>query len=107
MSTPITCHPYNLNTNRYVVYCVRDTESAGAENVVSETSEESLRAPDSPTKPITYNELPDGIEYESSKKSIEYEHIVRIFGITLMGVFLLIFLFMFVNGTNHIRKQKK
>ena len=85
--TLLTCHPYGKNTSRYVVYCTRN--NAGETN-----SDEAGIEPQS----ITAEELPDGMEYESSEKSIKNEEIIRICGMILTGIFLIIYLLMSVSG---------
>ena len=91
--TLLTCHPYGKNTNRYVVYCTRNR--AGESDESDNTKEES---DGSRIQNITAEELPDGIEYESSEKSIKNEDIIRICGMTLTGVFLIVYLWMFAAG---------
>ena len=118
MITLLTCHPYTSNSHRYVVYCVRDSETVQAQNsgnesqashqISPEQTSDELRenqfideaSPPSAEFPewIAYNELPDGIFYESSEESIKYENIVRLSGIALTGFFLLIFLIMFLRS---------
>ncbi len=116
MVTLLTCHPYTVNSHRYVVYCVRDSEAVLAQNSGQE-SQASHQIPPEQTSDelqenkfieeafppsaefpewIAYNELPDGIFYESSEESIKYENIVRLSGIALTGFFLLTFLIMFI-----------
>ena len=106
MITLLTCHPYNVNTQRYVVYCVR------SQNILTHKQNESVQSSEkSPSdlfdsnasqnftelpEFITYEELPDGIAYESSEQNIKSENLVRISGIVLTGLFLMIYLVMFI-----------
>ncbi len=113
MITLLTCHPYTSNTHRYVVYCVRDEDNALSQEdgesgtQSSQSVDDSSETSDSDgkhayaahvTKTITYEELPDGIEFESSEEIIKNENILRLSGIALTGFFLLIFLIMFLRS---------
>lgn len=53
MLTLITCHPYTVGTERYVVYCTREDSAAADSSVRSETAEEKQRenAGDGGSKP--------------------------------------------------------
>lgn len=90
--TLLTCHPYGKNTNRYVVYCARN-KSGESGNTKDGSADKQIYN-------ITADELPNGMEYESSEKSIKNEDIIRICGMILTGIFLIIYLLMFVAGRN-------
>ncbi len=110
MITLLTCHPYTSNTHRYVVYCVRDNplNKSYTQDTQSTQSDEELYKSqfgnevsedlNSFTEVITYDKLPDGIEYKSSEQSIKNENIVRISGIVFTVLFLLAFIVMFIKN---------
>ncbi len=120
MVTLLTCHPYGKNTNRYVVYCVRDDAAVGeylqengdVADLEGSRKENDLldgKTDDTAThsKSITAGELPDGMEFEPSEKSIHNENTVRICGMILTGLFLAIYLFMIIAGKKSAKKTKQ
>lgn len=83
MITLFTCHPYGVDTHRYVVYAQRE-----------ETNEEV--------------QLPEGIKYNSSKKEIRYEEIVSycvLFTSVLFLVIILLFQWKYRKSSNYDKEK--
>lgn len=127
--TLITCHPYGINNDRYVVYCARNDDvipnhikivtaqlhvSQQTDNEIMFNSEgDSITGhsykdvPDSTDRSFDITELPLGNEFVSSSKSIRSEIILRVIGIIMTGVFIFIFLVMRTGDLIRFIKERK
>lgn len=92
MLTLLTCHPYGVNTDRYVVYC-RRVEDGGKDGDMEWKDGENN------------GEIPfDGKAYESSEKEIEMEEWLSRGGKT---VCIVLFLWAVTRAIRSGKKQKK
>lgn len=122
MITLLTCHPYLVNSHRYLVYCERigsaeDEPIAADDSVTSDSSDNNTHDPDfSPqppvtsdtpgnTQPIQAQALPDGLPFESSADDIRSENILRISGIALTFIFMTIFVIMIISQRKKRRNE--
>ena len=130
--TLMTCHPYGINNERYVVYCVRDDSCLPERVLYNAKDSEST---DDKTENVTgissgeiktdnsdnvqhehinheensdFFDFPSGEEFVSSSKSIQYEIIVRVIGIIMTGIFIIIFIIMRISELiRSIKSQNK
>lgn len=82
MVTLITCHPYTLNYDRYVVYCVRAGD--GFEESAQDGNEAEEQAGEQAvygTETVSQIEEYKGIPYESSESEIQNEKLINRIGI--------------------------
>lgn len=90
MVTLLTCHPYRVNSHRYIVYCERYTNDSLKAEETSETniSTETTRSPVTTKTSVTIT-ASEGLTFESSQKIIFF---ANCFPLICMGIgFLILF----------------